>query len=752
MRIFLFFIFFLSVSTSFGQLKKVLFNDNWEFQAKPSDPVSIVSLPHTPKLEPLVMKGQFIGEVVYRKRFDYQLQKGRRLLLHFEGAMHTASVALNGKIIGSHVGGYLPFEVDLSEELRDSSNVLEVFLDNREDPTIPPGKAIKELDFYYHAGIYRNVWLEEVGGIQIQYPYFQTIDANPSSATLQLDFELKCQPDLIILPLQVVARLGELAFALTNTSFTDSTNVISYTGKINQKTPQLWSPSDPKLYDLKIDVIYAQDTIARQVFKVGIRKPELKDDGFYLNGSKLFLTGTNRHQEYPYVGNAVPDNAQKRDAQLIKDAGFNFVRLSHYPQAPAFYEACDELGLIVMDAIPGWQYLNTSSIFTQRCKNDLYALTYRDRNHPSVIFWENSLNETAMPEAFMLDMNHILKAQIGSNGFSAGWLDHPSYDVFIPARQHAKAPDYWANYKPNAKALFIAEYGDWEYYAQNAGFNQTQFADLAPTERNSRHLRSASEKALLQQAFNFQEASNSNRKGANSIGEANWVCFDYNRGYSPDLEASGIYDITRLPKYTKDFYKSQGLPFSKQPYVSIASRWDANSSNTVTVYSNCPSVSLFLNDKQIALQKQTSNEASTYLNAPPYTFVLPQFEPGKLKAYGLDQRQIRIASDEVQTPGKPARIRLSIDTMGRSIDTLKADLIFIRATLLDANGTVVPTNDYKVTFSIIAQDAGLVCPAIQPIEAGIASALIRTEAPKNQILIKVSLSSLGFTDQLIWQP
>ncbi len=752
MRTFFLFIFFLSISVSFGQLKKTLFNDNWEFQARPSDPVSIVSLPHTPKIEPLVMNGQFIGEVVYRKRFDYQLQKGRRLLLHFEGAMHTASVALNGKIIGSHVGGYLPFEVDLSEELRDSANVLEVFLDNREDPTIPPGKAIKELDFYYHAGIYRNAWLEEVGGIQIQYPYFQTIDANPTSAALQLDFDLKCQPDWIILPLQVVARLGEHTFALTNTTFTDSTNIISYTGKINLKTPQLWSPTDPYLYDLKIDVIYAQDTIARQVLKVGIRKPELKADGFYLNGTKLFLNGTNRHQEYPYVGNAVPDNAQKRDAQLIKEAGFNFVRLSHYPQAPSFYEACDELGIIVMDAIPGWQYLNPSSIFTQRCKNDLYALTFRDRNHPSVIFWENSLNETAMPEVFMLDMNLILKAQIGCNGFSAGWLDHPSYDVFIPARQHAKAPDYWANYKPKAKALFIAEYGDWEYYAQNAGFNQTQFADLAPTERNSRHLRGASEKALLQQAFNFQEASNSNRKGANIIGEANWVCFDYNRGYSPDLEASGIYDITRLPKYATDFYKSQGLPFSKQPFVSIASRWDANSSNTVAVYSNCPSVSLFLNDKQIALQKQTRNEASTYLNAPPYSFVLPQFEPGKLKAYGLDQRQIRIASDEIQTPGKPTRIRLSIDTLGRSIDTLKADLIFIRATLLDANGTVVPTNDYKVTFSIIAQDAGLVCPAIQPIEAGIASALLRTEAPKNPIIIKVSLSSLGFSDQLIWQP
>jgi beta-galactosidase len=265
-------------------------------------------------------------------------------------------------------------------------------------------------------------------------------------------------------------------------------------------------------------------------------------------------------------------------------------------------------------------------------------------------------------------------------------------------------------------------------------------------------LRRASEKALLQQAFNFQEASSSNRKGANIIGEANWLCFDYNRGYSPDLEASGIYDITRLPKYATDFYKSQGIPFSKQPYVSIASRWDANSSTTVTVYSNCPNVSLFLNDKQVALQKQMRNEASTYLNAPPYTFVLPQFEPGKLKAYGLDQRQIRIASDEVQTPGKPTRIQLVFDTLNKGVALEQADLIFVRAKLFDANGTLVPTNAYNVTFSVQAQDAGLVCPAIQPIEAGIASVLLRTEAPRNPVVIKVALPSLGLTDQLIWQP
>ena len=744
------FLFIHLCSISFGQLQRTLFNDNWEFQLKPSDPVSIVSLPHSPKLEPLVIKGQFTGEVIYRKRFDYTLDNGKRLLIEFEGAMHTAKIVLNGKNVGQHVGGYLPFQIDLTEALKDSANVLEVFLDNREDPTIPPGKPIKDLDFYYHAGIYRNVWLEEVGGVQIQYPYFQTIDANPSLATLQLDFELKYEPDWIILPLQVQAKLGEATFTLTNELFLDSTNVISYTGKINLKTPQLWSPSDPKRYDLKIDVIYAQDTIAKQTLKVGIRKPELKADGFYLNGTKLFLSGTNRHQEYPYVGYAVPDNAQKRDAQLMKDAGFNFVRLSHYPQAPSFYEACDELGIIVMDAIPGWQFFGPPP-FEQRCITDLEALMLRDRNYPSVIFWENSLNETEMPKEFMLDMNRILKAQIGSNGFSAGWLDHPSYDVFIPARQHAKTPDYWANYKPKAKALFIAEYGDWEYYAQNAGFNQTQFADLTPTERNSRHLRGASEKALLQQAFNFQEASNSNRKGANIIGEANWVCFDYNRGYSPDLEASGIYDITRLPKYAVGFYKSQLLDATKKPYVKIATNWTALSPTSLTVYTNCEQVELFLNDKSILKKSASLGLASDYLPHPPFQFQIPAFEAGKLVAIGFN-RKVRVSSDQVQTPGKPVQLTLELDTLQHGIDTAKADLIFVRAKLLDANGTVVPTNDYKVTFSVQAQDAGLVCPAIQPIEAGIATALLRTEAPKNPVVIKVALPSLGLTDQLIWKP
>ncbi|MFM8595963.1 MAG: glycoside hydrolase family 2 protein [Flavobacteriales bacterium] len=750
--------------SSFGQLKRTLFNNNWEFQIKASDPVAVVSLPHSPKLEPLVMNGQFQGEVIYRKRFDYPLEKGKHLFIQFEGAMHTATVILNGTPIGKHIGGYLPFELDLTSALKDSANVLEVFLDNREDPTIPPGKPLKDLDFYYHAGLYRNVWLQEVGGIQIEDPYCYTSKLNnvnaTTEATVNLDFELKYQPEWVITPCQVTAKLSSGANALTNEnylisltnqSFIDSTNSISYTGKLTVKNPNLWSPARPFLYELSITVVCASDTIAKQEMRVGIRKTELKPDGFYLNGKKIFLSGTNRHQEYPYVGYALPDNAQWRDAYLIKQAGFNFVRMSHYPQAPAFYDACDELGIIVMDAIAGWQHFGPPP-FEQRCKADLQQLILRDRNHPSVVFWENSINETQMPESFMVEMNAIAHDLLKGQGYTAGWIDHPSYDLFIPARQHAQAPNYWNQYKNNSRPIFIAEYGDWEYYAQNAGLNQTQFANLKTSERNSRHLRGASEQALLQQAFNFQQASNSNRKGPNTVGEANWLCFDYNRGYSPDLEASGLYDIQRLPKYAVDFYRSQQTLDQNHKELSIASRWNAASPLTLTIYSNCPQVALYLNDSLVAKKVVSKNENSDQLAHPPFLFELKKFQAGTLKAIAYDVKQKPICTSIVRTPGKPVKITLELDTLQFGLDTAKADLVFVRAKLYDANANLVPSNEYKVVFSVVAQDAGLMSPAIQPLEAGVASALLRTEAPQTEIVIKVNLPLLGLSDQLIWKP
>ena len=164
----------------------------------------------------------------------------------------------------------------------------------------------------------------------------------------------------------------------------------------------------------------------------------------------------------------------------------------------------------------------------------------RDRNHPCVILWEVSLNETWMPDEFIEVTHDIAHEEYpGDQTFTCGWTE--GYDVFIQARQHGGCREV------TDRACVVSEYGDWEYYAQNAGLEQSEWADLAPDDANSRQLRWHGEAALLQQATNFQEAHNDNLKTI-AFADGLWVMFDYNRGYAPDIESSGCIDLFRVPE------------------------------------------------------------------------------------------------------------------------------------------------------------------------------------------------------------
>ena len=162
-------------------------------------------------------------------------------------------------------------------------------------------------------------------------------------------------------------------------------------------SPRLWHPDHPSLYTLVTTVSRAGQPTDEVRTRLGIRTLALGRGGLHINGKSFPIHGSNRHQEYPYLEYALSPNAGRRDAQHIKDGGFNHIRLSHYPQDPAFLDACDALGILVQAPIPGWQIFRSNPSFVTRTFQDIRDLIRRDRNHPCVVFWEPNLNETRPP-------------------------------------------------------------------------------------------------------------------------------------------------------------------------------------------------------------------------------------------------------------------------------------------------------------------------------------------------------------------
>jgi beta-galactosidase len=760
----IFLVFLFSIGNINSQSRtKINFGSDWEFKREePNSNWEKITIPHTAKIEPLVVNDQFQGSCWYQKKFTVSNTKNKKVFLYFEGVMQEAYVWINDQKVTNHKGGYLPFTVDVTPFLKSKGNTIKVKVNNEDNPDFLPGKPLKDLDFNYYGGIYRNVYLittdklyitnavqankKSSGGI---YVNFDTINKSNASGTVQVHLKNEF----------AVEKKANLKFILTDNQgkkfefksevFTLNANSDkAITQNIVVDNPKLWSISKPNLYHLEVQVIAKNKIIDSYSEKIGIRKSEIKEDGYYLNDEKLYITGTNQHQEYPYLGYAISDEAQYRDAVKIKNAGFDFVRMSHYPHAEAFLNACDELGILVMNSLTGWQFFGNET-FQKNALQDIRDMARRDRNHPSIIFWEASLNETQMSESFMLEATKALKEELPfPRNYSACWIDNENYDIFIPARQHGKAPDYWTNYNNGKRKIFIAEYGDWEYYAQNAGFTQKEFSNLKEEERTSRQLRSHGEKRLLQQAYNFQEAANSNRKGKQTIGEANWLMFDYNRGYSNDLESSGISDIFRIPKFAYSFYQSQrdadvilDTKLSSGPMVKIANNWTETSPLSVTAYSNCDEVALYLNDVLVAKQKPTINQNSDQLQHPPFIFNLDTFIPGTLRAEGLINGK-KVVSNVVKTPETPAKIELAYDISSTPINPDFPDMIFVYAKIADANGTVIPTATNEITFSLLEGNAELIGENPVKAEAGIATIILKTTHFRKPITIKASGANL----------
>lgn len=721
-----------------------------------------VALPHTPFVEPLVVLHQWQGICYYRRQFSLRPEEtGKRLWLDFEGAMHLADVWVNGRHLAQHSGGYTPFAVDVTDVVRtDRPNEVLLRLDNRNNPLIPPGKPLETLDFCYYGGIYRDVRLVAKpamhitdpvmarhtagGGIFVTYP-----EANEQEDLIRIATEVanttaKAQKPALRHTLyewsretgkgrRVASVEGNLSLAAGDTA--------TWQADIRLENPRLWSPDSPALYVLETEVDGGKEGTDLRETRIGIRRLEMsKEKGFLINGQSLRLVGTNRHMEYPYVGNALSDNAQYRDIYQIKANGFNVVRLGHYPQDPSVLDACDELGLLAIEPIPGWQFFNKDSAFIRHTYRDVRDLIRRDRNHPSIILWETTLNESWPPKEWKDGAVQVAHEEYpGDQCFTSG--DSYGYDGFDVCYND------WDNKtftRPNhtGKPGFIREYYDYEF----GGHYST-----------TRVRRGDGDRALRQNVWNAQWSLNRyNPYYPATMGAAVWSMYDYNRGCCDNICYSGVADVFRLPKFSLPFFRTQVkagavlLPDVRMPHeVFVATHWLEGSSDTVQVFGNVDEVELRLNGRTVARRRPDNGPDSPYVSAPdggncrnldcpPFTFTGVKWEAGTLEAVGYKEGR-EVARHAVKTPGEVSALQISYFESGKP--AAKNDLLIVYVSLVDKDGTLVfGENRREVTLRV--RGGVIKGPDHVTAEAGIASFLVQTgEADK--LTLKAESEGLG---------
>lgn len=396
---------------------EISITDSWKYKAENDERFSsmdwndsdwvTVDLPHTWNAGDVIdeQRGYRRGISWYRKKlFIPSEARDKKITLRFDGVASKADVYLNGKLLKTHLGAYTAFGVDITDICEvGKENLLAVKVDNSSSlgEILPPVSG----DFSIFGGIYRRVflqWTEKVHFVTEPYAAvpvrIQTPEVSVSEASMQIVAFLKndftdtkhvhvnvflCdEMNRIVKEKQLKLKL------IPGRKYPISTSV----GRI--ENPHLWSPELPYLYTVKVQVCDAKNGEMYQevISPVGFRWFSVDKTGFYLNGKYLKLRGAARHQDYAGLGTAIPVEMNRRDMRLLKEMGANFVRISHYPQDPEIYRACDELGLIVWSEICVVNEVRKNAAFAHNCKEMLKEMILQNYNHPSVVLW-GAMNE-----------------------------------------------------------------------------------------------------------------------------------------------------------------------------------------------------------------------------------------------------------------------------------------------------------------------------------------------------------------------
>ncbi|MEA4886209.1 MAG: glycoside hydrolase family 2 TIM barrel-domain containing protein [Bacteroides graminisolvens] len=733
----------------------------------------VVSTPHTVELEPAEASGgrNYQGIAWYRKHFVVPAaMQGQLVTVYFEAIMGKQEVFLNGKLVRKHAGGYLPFSVNLTDYGIKAGDkcVLAVMTDNSNDKNYPPGKPQYTLDFAYHGGIYRDVWLIGKSDVSITdaleankvagggvFVHFDQI--SEKKAQVFVDTEVKNSGTarrVITVESTLTDASGKKVKQTSSRVMLNAGESVTVKQKMQVSNPHLWSPDSPYLYRVESRVTEGKLALDGGVTRVGIRKAEFKDkDGFWLNGKPFGqLVGANRHQDFAYVGNALPNSQQWRDAKRLRDAGCRIVRVAHYPQDPSFMDACDELGIFVIVATPGWQYWNKDPEFARLVHENTRMMIRRDRNHASVLMWEPILNETRYPLDFALEALQITKDEYPYPGRPVAAADVHSEGV----KEHYDVVYGWPGDDVKGVArqcIFTREFGenvdDW--YAHN---------------NNNRASRSWGERPMLVQALSLAKSYDEMyQTNGQFIGGAQWHPFDHQRGYHPDPYWGGIFDAFRQPKYAYYMFRSQTAanlnhPLAESgPMVYIAHEMSQFSDKDVVVFSNCDSVRLSIYDGTRSWTKPVVHAKGHMPNAPVvfenvwdfweargYSYVQKNWQRVNLVAEGIRNGEV-VCTTKKMPSRRSTKLQLRVDYQNSPLVADGSDFIVVVAEVTDDSGNVRRLAKENVVFTVegegeIIGDATIGANP-RAVEFGSAPVLIRSTRKAGKIKVKARVQYEG---------
>ena len=595
-------------------------NRNWRYsrsfaggaQAKDFDDSKFetVVVPHTNAQVPWHGFDEKTYEFVsiYRRHFKLPPEaRGKHVFVDFEGVMTASTVWINGVRLGEYKGGYTPFSFELTPHVDfDKENVLAVAVDSTERPDIPPFGY--EIDYLTFGGIYREVALRIVPGIFIENIFAKPKDVLSAKPTLDVDcflqhLEASSSPLTIEAELlegdsvkakatQKIPASGAAAEPMAHTVHFDSLSGI-----------KLWSFEERNLYSVRLRVLRGTQVVDEDSRRFGFRKAEFTDHGFELNGKVIKLRGLDRHQTFPWVGQAMPGRAQRRDAVILRNKlKCNIVRTSHYPQSRHFLDACDEIGLLVLEEIPGWQHIGDESWKLISIDN-VRRMVRRDWNHPSIILWGVRINESKDDHDFYVRTNalsHQLDPTRQTGGIRYLYDSDFLEDVFT-------MNDFgWPLKPPNHPRYLNTEFVGHTFPTKTID----QVERL--TEHTIRHAR-------------IHDQLASNPQYAGGIG---WCAFDYNThgdfGSGDRICYHGVTDIFREPKPAAGFYKSQCDP-AEEIVLEPAFHWARGDESVgfskAVICSNCDHVKLYIGD-QLVTEADPDRKQFAHLRYAPFVISL----------------------------------------------------------------------------------------------------------------------------------